>query len=203
MRNQDTRSDYIELVDQIKRIPIVDIFDRYVGGKLRQHGKKAVSACPWHGRDSSPSLTLYTDKGNWYCYGCQKGGTVIDMVMVSLGTDFKSAVAAIAKDFGLSSGAPNPEIRKKINTQQKRRSADLAFAADYDRVYLALVKLRNIISLKLRTYEDFERNQKLVHTLPILEGIIDELVSAKEQAAKLRAWRLARKVFPWLKKMKS
>jgi len=203
MRTRYTQADYIDVVDQIKRIPILEIFDRYIGGKLRHHGSKAVIACPWHGRDSSPSLTLYVDRGNWYCYGCQRGGTVIDLVMTALGVDFKTAVAAIARDFGLSGGRPDPEVRKKIINQQERRSVDLAFDTDYDRVCRVLLRLRNNIAANLRTYSDYEQNQELVHILPVMDGVIDELLGARNQADKICAWRLARKVFPWLQKTKT
>ncbi|CQR71366.1 DNA primase [Sporomusa ovata DSM 2662] len=201
MRTKNTQADYIDLVDQLKRIPILQIFDSYVGGKLRHHGKKAVAACPWHGRDSSPSLTLYVDRNNWYCYGCQKGGTVIDMVMVALGVDFKTAVATIARDFGLRTCQIAPEVKKKIQQRQESRNIDVAFEADYERCYLVLLTLKNDIASKLSTYYEFEQNQKLVHTLPILEGIIDELSSAQAQADKLRAWRLARRMLIWLQTM--
>jgi len=83
MRQKSKQIDYIALVDELKRIPILQIFDRYVGDKLRHHGKKAVAVCPWHGRDSSPSLTLYVDRNNWYCDGCQRGGTTIDLAMTA------------------------------------------------------------------------------------------------------------------------
>lgn len=202
MRAKNKQIDYVALVDELKRISIVQIFDRYMNGKLRYHGSKAVTVCPWHGRDSSPSLTLYVNRGNWYCYGCQRGGTNIDMVMQALGVDFKTAVATIARDFGFDNSRPDPSIRQHVIKQQERRSVDLAFDADFERVCRILLQLRNIISVKLRTYEDFEKNLGLVHTLPTMEGVIDELLSAREQADKLRAWRLARKVFPWLQKMK-
>lgn len=194
MRTKNKQIDYIALVDELKRIPIIQIFDRYIGGKLRHHGKKAVTACPWHGRDSSPSLTFYTDRNNWYCYGCQRGGTNIDLVMQSLGADFKTAVAAIARDFGLSADKPDHEVRKKIRQQQERRNVDVAFEADYERVYLNLLKLRNSIAARLRSYEDYEQNQELVHLLPAAEGALDEMIVARTQVDRLRAWRIARKV---------
>lgn len=202
MRIKSKQIDYVALVDELKRIPIIQVFDRYLGGKLRYHGKKAVTECPWHGRDSSPSLTFYVDRNNWYCYGCQRGGTNVDLVMTALGVDFKTAVTAMARDFGLSSCQPDTKMRQQVIKQQERRSVDLAFDADFERVCRILLQFKKTISDKLRTYDDFEQNQGLVDTLPILDGVLDELVSAQEQTGKLRAWRLARKVFPWLQKTK-
>lgn len=33
--------------------------------------------CPFHRGDTTPSLQLYDD-GSWYCFGCQRGGTIYD-----------------------------------------------------------------------------------------------------------------------------
>jgi hypothetical protein len=51
--------------------------------------KKIV--CPFH-IDHDPSLSINHKKGLWYCFGCGKGGTVIDFVMEKEGLDFVSAV---------------------------------------------------------------------------------------------------------------
>ncbi len=33
--------------------------------------------CSFHRGDTTPSLQLYDD-GSWYCFGCQRGGTIYD-----------------------------------------------------------------------------------------------------------------------------
>ncbi|MDQ2761319.1 MAG: CHC2 zinc finger domain-containing protein [Actinomycetota bacterium] len=44
-------------------------------------------ACPFHA-DHTPSLQLYAD-GGWYCFGCQRGGTIYDFAAALWGTGTK------------------------------------------------------------------------------------------------------------------
>ena len=34
--------------------------------------------CPLHD-DTNPSLHVYPGDGGWYCFGCERGGTIFDM----------------------------------------------------------------------------------------------------------------------------
>ena len=194
------QENYQELVEQLKRIPISDIYSRYIGGQCKRRGSKAVAHCPFHGGDDSPSLTLYLEKNNWYCYGCQRGGTVIDLVMSAMGVAFKAAVTTIAGDFGLStSESLPPEKKKQLRQAQEKRDVTSGFAADFDRVFLLLVSRKWELEAKLKTYDDYEQNIDLVHELPILDGVMDEFTAARGDQEKLEAWRIARRVFPWIK----
>ncbi|PJE51574.1 MAG: hypothetical protein COV29_00235 [Candidatus Yanofskybacteria bacterium CG10_big_fil_rev_8_21_14_0_10_36_16] len=47
--------------------------------KLRKLGNKLVGLCPLH-NESNPSFYIYTDTNSFYCYGCGKGGNVINLV---------------------------------------------------------------------------------------------------------------------------
>lgn len=196
---RSAKEDYYELVEQIKRIPIRQAYDQYIGGNLQVHGKKAVSQCPWHGRDTMPSLTLYLDKGNWYCYGCQRGGTVIDLVMEALAVDFKTAVTVLARDFGLGSVQADPVVRQQRTKAREQYVLETEFAADLDRIFQELVVRQKTCSAGLRSYFDYDENPELVHERSMIDYILDEIAEAREPDEKLRAWRLARKVFPWLK----
>lgn len=196
---RSTKEDYYELVEQIKRIPIRQVYDQYIGGNLQVHGKKAVSQCPWHGRDSMPSFTLYLDKGNWYCYGCQRGGTVIDLAMEALGADFKTAVTALARDFGLGGVQADPVVRQQRTKAREQYVLETEFAADYDRIFQALVVRQKSCSAVLQGWSGYDDNPHLVHERSMIDYILDLIADAREPDEKLRAWRLARKVFPWLK----
>lgn len=199
-QKRDAREDYLNLVEQIKQLSMVQVYDRYLGGKLRFRGNKAVAQCPWHGRDSSPSLTIYIDKNNWACFGCRAGGTVIDLVMKALGVDFKAAVSVLSRDFGISdSFTPDPVVRKKIIDAKEKRDLDLALETDLRRMLQAILLLRQQYNEALQTYSDYETNPDLVHERSMLDYIFDLIADAREADEKLRAWRIARKVFPCLK----
>lgn len=64
---------------------------------LRLYGyqtRKGFMACPFHG-DKAPSLKVYPGRGGWHCFGCGRGGSVIDFVREQEGCDFRTAVRAI------------------------------------------------------------------------------------------------------------
>jgi DNA primase len=67
--------------------------------------KHGFMVCPFHG-DRDASLKVYKGTGGWHCYGCGKGGSVIDFVMEHEGCDFRTAVNAI--DDSLRLGLRNP-----------------------------------------------------------------------------------------------
>ena len=49
--------------------------------------------CPFHSDGSSPSFTVYND--HFYCFGCQKKGSIIDFVMEYDNVDFYEAINRI------------------------------------------------------------------------------------------------------------
>ena len=56
--------------------------------------KKGFMCCPFHG-EKEPSLKVYKDTGGGHCFGCERGGSVIDFVMEHEGCAFPVAVRAI------------------------------------------------------------------------------------------------------------
>ena len=57
------------------------ILDLY--GYQPKHG---FMVCPFHG-DHDASLKVYKETRGWHCFGCGKGGSVIDFVMEHEGCD--------------------------------------------------------------------------------------------------------------------
>ena len=56
--------------------------------------RRGFMVCPFHG-DTDASLKVYKGNGGWHCYGCDRGGSVIDFVMEHEGCDFRTAVRAV------------------------------------------------------------------------------------------------------------
>ena len=63
---------------------------RYV--ELSPQGR---TVCPFHD-DTVASLSVNEEENYWYCFGCEKGGSIIDFWMNWRGCDFHSAVAELA-----------------------------------------------------------------------------------------------------------
>ena len=64
--------------EKIKREnPVEDFIGQYTELRLNGGKWKGKCALPDH-QDDSPSLWVYPETRSWYCFGCNRGGDVID-----------------------------------------------------------------------------------------------------------------------------
>ena len=61
--------------DCLRSIPAEQYVPALVGAEPNSRGDVL---CPFHD-DGEPSLHAYPGDGGWYCFGCKRGGTIIDM----------------------------------------------------------------------------------------------------------------------------
>lgn len=84
--------------------------------------KHGFMVCPFHG-DSNASLKLYKGRNHsgWHCFGCGRGGSVIDFVKEHEQCDFRTATKAIdnALHLGLFSDTENPIALERSRKVQK------------------------------------------------------------------------------------
>lgn len=82
--------------------------------------------CPFHAGDHTASLKLYGDGRGWYCFGCGRGGTVIDFVMHLFGIGYMPACTRINEDFALSLpvGRMTHKEKQEARQQMRRRKAE-------------------------------------------------------------------------------
>lgn len=62
--------------------------------------RSGFAVCPLH-NDHDGSLKVYEGDRGWYCFGCHKGGSVIDLARQLYGTDFRDAVLRLNDEFSL------------------------------------------------------------------------------------------------------
>ena len=86
---------------------IAELYDRLridvVAGdylRLQRRGNRLVGLCPFH-TEKTPSFTLSPDRNLFYCFGCQKGGSMIDFVMEMEKLSFPEAFALLAERAGM------------------------------------------------------------------------------------------------------
>ena len=79
--------------------------------------------CPFHAGDRTASLKAYPSGRGWYCFGCHRGGTVIDFVVELFGLDPLDAVKKLNTDFGLylplDRREPTPEERRQARRRRE------------------------------------------------------------------------------------
>ncbi len=99
----------------VARNPIEDVVGQYV--TLRRSGSNLFGLCPFHG-EKTASFSVAPDKGIYYCFGCHKGGGVINFQMEVEGLSYPDAVRALAKRAGLT--VPEDEQYQSRYHQQER-----------------------------------------------------------------------------------
>lgn len=89
--------------------------------------------CPFHKGDNTASLKIYPGNRGWYCFGCHRGGGVIEFVMQLYGLDFRQAVLRIDHDFGLNTigTAPAPEESQALKLRRQEAEARKQHSAEY------------------------------------------------------------------------
>ncbi len=82
------------LDELIARNDIADVVGSYV--TLQQKGGNLWACCPFH-NEKTPSFSVSPSKQMYYCFGCKKGGGVINFIMEIENLSFSDAVQFLAK----------------------------------------------------------------------------------------------------------
>lgn len=101
------------MVDPVKeeilnKADITDIIAHYV--QLKNRGGRLFGLCPFH-KEKTPSFTVNPDRGFFHCFGCGKGGNVIDFIMSMENLTYSEARRYLAQKLGIrivSSGPKKP-----------------------------------------------------------------------------------------------
>ena len=99
----------------VARNPIEDVVGQYVN--LRRSGANMFGLCPFHA-EKTASFSVAPDKGIYYCFGCHKGGGVINFQMEIEGLSYPDAVRALAERVGMQ--VPEDEQYQSKYRQQER-----------------------------------------------------------------------------------
>ena len=99
----------------VARNPIEEVVGQYV--TLKRSGSNMFGLCPFHG-EKTASFSVAPDKGIYYCFGCHKGGGVVNFMMEVEGLSYPDAVRALAKRVGME--VPEDEQYQSRYRQQER-----------------------------------------------------------------------------------
>ena len=114
------------LDDLVERNPIEDVVSQYVS--MTRRGGRLFGLCPFHG-EKTASFSVTPDNGLFYCFGCHKGGGVINFVMEIENLSYPDAVRFLAKRAGME--VPEDEQYHSRYRQQERLWALSAEAARF------------------------------------------------------------------------
>ncbi len=86
------------LDELVARSDIVDVVGSYV--QLTRKGSNLFGLCPFHS-EKTGSFSVSPDKQIYYCFGCKRGGGVINFIMEEENLSFPDAVRFLAKRAGM------------------------------------------------------------------------------------------------------
>lgn len=104
------------IIEDLKfRNSIEDVISSYIN--LTRSGANLKGLCPFHS-EKTPSFTVYTGDGHFYCYGCGAGGDVISFIMRIENLDYTSALEFLAKRAGVT--LPEDDTRRSEGVTRSR-----------------------------------------------------------------------------------
>ena len=119
-----------DVIDEIiSRSDIVSIVGQYVQF-TKSSGQNQFGLCPFHSEDT-PSFSVSVNKQIYYCFGCHKGGNVVNFIMEVEHLTYYEALKFLAQKVGVTIPEPDDENYRKEEYQRKRIKAALLEAARY------------------------------------------------------------------------
>lgn len=115
-----------ELAD---RNEITDVVGSYVR-LTRRSGSNQFGLCPFHS-EKTPSFSVSADKQIYHCFGCGKGGSVINFIMEIENLTFPDAVEFLARRAGMEVPDDRPDENRR------RRERMLALNRDAARFFFS------------------------------------------------------------------
>ena len=88
----------VSIQELTERLDAVSVFGDYV--RLEKKGGRFWACCPFH-QEKTASFTVNPELKTYYCFGCHKGGTVINFVMEMDKLSFPETIEHLAKRFGV------------------------------------------------------------------------------------------------------
>lgn len=119
----------MELRELVRKAnPVEEIASQYT--QLSKDGAGRLKGlCPLH-QETSPSFTVYPGNQSWYCFGCNRGGDVFNLVTVKENLSFLDALRWLARRASLSLPGQSPEDLKQLEEERSIEDA-LSLATEF------------------------------------------------------------------------
>ncbi|MBD0353567.1 MAG: DNA primase [Rubrobacteraceae bacterium] len=117
---------------------IVEVASEFTA--LKRQGTRFVGLCPYPDHsEKTPSFTVHAERGFYHCFGCDKGGDAIKLVMDLKAFSFVDAVSYLAERAGIEiefEGGGDLQAARERNLRRRSIHKALAAAAVYYHKYL-------------------------------------------------------------------
>ena len=116
-----------ETIEQVTAASnIVDVIGSYF--PLQRAGTEFRALCPFH-QEKTPSFYVNPDKQTFYCFGCQRGGTIIQFVQEYEHIDFPEAIRRLAARAGIAIQQEEFSAEEEEKQSLRKRLLRLHFEA--------------------------------------------------------------------------
>ncbi|HEX6709879.1 MAG TPA: DNA primase [Rubrobacter sp.] len=140
---------------------IVEVTSEFTA--LRRQGARFAGLCPYPDhQEKTPSFSVSPDRGFYYCFGCQRGGDAIKLVMDLKSFDFAEAVSYLAERSGVDlqyEGGGDPDATRQRTLRRRAIHRALAAATIYYHKYL--LRSQTPEAEQARTYL---KNRRIEHS---------------------------------------
>lgn len=92
--------------------------------RLTRKGGKWWGLCPFHA-EKTPSFSVDDQRGLFYCFGCQKGGSIIDFLMETDKLSFFEAVEELAERVDIKIPARDGAWTERDDKEERKGQASL------------------------------------------------------------------------------
>ena len=106
-----------QIIEEVRlRNDIVEVVSGYL--KLERKGRSYWGLCPFHS-EKTPSFSVEPNKQFFYCFGCNRGGSVIQFIMSIENLEFVEALKFLADRVGIT--LPESEDPKERDRAKRRK----------------------------------------------------------------------------------
>lgn len=159
-----------EIISQIKlAVSLVDTVGEHV--RLEKVGRSYRGNCPFHD-EKTGSFFVNETKGQWKCFGCGKGGDIINFFADINGYKNSQAIKILSNKLGLNNTG---KYKRQIDALAKQRALSEMNQIKFNNALQKLINtLENIIKIlkwvtsNFTTPEEIEKYGELYHEISYL-----------------------------------
>jgi DNA primase len=116
-------------IDELKAlIDPLTVYQEYV--RLTRRGRRSLGLCPFH-KEKTPSFSVDTENGLFYCFGCHKGGDLIQFLQEIEGCSFPEALEILARKTGVTLARRTPAKGEAPDRKERLRKLLTGASAYY------------------------------------------------------------------------
>lgn len=166
---------YTEKKEAVKKIPIQKYFNDIIIPNMESYYQdlivdfdlKPVTKCPLHD-ENTPSMRYYHDTNTFYCWGCGRGGDIIELhrkfcdIVLGNRYSFESAIEFLYKRY-IENNISLSEIKTKSNEKE-----ELSTPKELFRLSRKVITLEERIQASNISLEEKEKIWSLLDNIQIL-----------------------------------